>query len=69
MYETRALQKGKKSSHKKHHVAEWLISREMMDHAMRAIRTRIHIDRSYDIPYLAGYNLDGYTIFIDRHMP
>lgn len=27
------------------------------------------IDRSYDIPYIAGYSRDGSTVFIDRHMP
>jgi len=54
---------------KKHHVAAWLISTEMMDHAVRAIRGRCHLERGYDIPYLAGYSLDGHTIFIDRHMP
>jgi hypothetical protein len=27
------------------------------------------IDRSYDIPYIAGYSRDGRTVFIDRHMP
>lgn len=53
----------------KHHVAAWLISKEMTDHALRAIRSRIHLDRNYDIPYLAGYSLDGHMVFIDRHMP
>ena len=69
MYEKRETATGKKSAGKKHHVASWLISREMMDHAMRAIRQRTHLERGYDIPYLAGYSLDGHMIFIDRHMP
>lgn len=51
------------------HRPEWLIGQKMMDHAMKAIRARVHLERSYDIPYLAGYSLDGHTIFIDRHMP
>src|SRR5947209_1184539 len=51
------------------HVAEWLVSQEMMDHAVRAIRARARIDREHDVPYLAGYSVDGHTIFIDRHMP
>lgn len=50
-------------------VAPWLISKQMMDHAMRTIERRVYIVRDYDIPYLAGYSLDGHTIFIDRHMP
>ncbi|HZR36206.1 MAG TPA: hypothetical protein VFA75_12580 [Nevskia sp.] len=48
---------------------EWLIGQRMMDHAVKAIRARAHLERGYDIPYLAGYSLDGHTIFIDRHMP
>jgi hypothetical protein len=28
-----------------------------------------HFDRRHDIPYLAGYSLNGKTIYIDRHMP
>ena len=51
------------------HRPAWLIGQKMMEQAMRAIRARIHLERGYDIPYLAGYSLDGHTIFIDRHMP
>jgi len=48
---------------------EWLIGQRMMDHAVKSIRARTHLERTYDIPYLAGYSNDGHTIFIDRHMP
>ena len=51
------------------HRPEWLIGENMMDQAMKAICARVHLERGYDIPYLAGYSLDGHTIFIDRHMP
>jgi hypothetical protein len=57
-----------KAPHKGHR-PEWLIGQTMMDHAVKAIRARAHLERGYDIPYLAGYSLDGHTIFIDRHMP
>lgn len=57
------------SNKHRRHVAAWLISREMTDHALRAIRLHSHLERGYDIPYLAGYSTDGGTIFIDRHMP
>ncbi len=57
-----------KSPHQGHR-PEWLIGQKMMDHATKAIRARTHLERGYDIPYLAGYSLDGHTIFIDRHMP
>jgi hypothetical protein len=37
---------------------------------VRAIRRRVLvINRKYDIPYIAGYSVDGRTVFIDRHLP
>jgi hypothetical protein len=46
------------------------VSGLMLDRALDAIERRIKtIDRDHDIPYLAGYSLDGKTIFIDRHLP
>jgi len=37
---------------------------------VKAIRRRVRIiDRGYDIPYIAGYSVDGHTVFIDRHLP
>src|SRR5437868_5407003 len=37
---------------------------------VRAIRRRVRIvSREYDIPYIAGYSVDGHTVFIDRHFP
>jgi hypothetical protein len=27
------------------------------------------INRAHDIPYIAGYSVDGQTVFIDRHLP
>ena len=30
---------------------------------------KVTIDRTYDVPYLAGYSKDGKTIYIDRHFP
>lgn len=55
--------------HPKSHWPQWLIGKQMMEHAMKSICARVHLERGYDIPYLAGYSLDGHTIFIDRHMP
>lgn len=28
----------------------------------------IRVDKSYDIPYVAGYSEDGRTVFVDRHL-
>jgi hypothetical protein len=56
--------------HKKLHMPEWYVSSLMMDRALDAVVRRVkHLDREHDIPYLAGYSLDGNTIYIDRHMP
>jgi hypothetical protein len=49
---------------------EWYVSSLMMDRALDAIMRRVkHLDRRHDIPYLAGYSVDGKTIYIDRHVP
>src|SRR6516164_2509876 len=42
--------------HKKLKIPEWYVSSLVMD-------------RGHDIPYLAGYSINGKTIYIDRHMP
>jgi hypothetical protein len=56
--------------HKKLKLPEWYVSSLMMDRALDAICRRVkNLDRKHDIPYLAGYSLDGKTIYIDRHMP
>jgi len=42
----------------------------LKDKAVRqALARPIHIDRTWDIPYLAGYSKDGRTIYVDRHLP
>ncbi len=45
------------------------VSEEVLNEAAVAIFHRPIIDRDHDIPYVAGYSLDGRTIYIDRHMP
>jgi hypothetical protein len=56
--------------HQKLKLPEWYVSSLMMDRALDAICRRVKtLDRKHDIPYLAGYSLDGKTIYIDRHMP
>jgi hypothetical protein len=56
--------------HKKLRMPEWYVSSLMMDRALDAVMRRVkNLDRKHDIPYLAGYSLDGKTIYIDRHMP
>jgi hypothetical protein len=56
--------------HKKLRLPEWYVSSLMLDRAVDAILRRVRkLDRSHDIPYVAGYSEDGKTIYIDRHMP
>ena len=56
--------------HEKLRMPEWYVSSLMMDRALDAVMRRVkNFDRKHDIPYLAGYSLDGKTIYIDRHMP
>src|SRR5437868_10785836 len=56
--------------HKRLRLPEWYLSSLMMDRALDAVVRRVKkLDRAHDIPYLAGYSIDGKTIYIDRHMP
>lgn len=61
--------KSRKSPRIKLPTKDWLISRVMLQSALSAILKRIKVNRTYDIPYLAGYSNSGKTIYIDRHMP
>jgi len=56
--------------HKKLRMPEWYVSSLMMDRALDAVARKVKkLDRSHDVPYVAGYSKDGKTIFIDRHLP
>ena len=54
---------------RKVHRDDTLLSNDMLIHAVKAIMKRVRLDRMWDIPYLAGYSIDGKTIYIDRHLP
>jgi hypothetical protein len=46
------------------------IADEVLLDAVKAIRRRVRVvNREYDVPYIAGYSVDGHTVFIDRHLP
>src|SRR5215472_2040965 len=56
--------------HKRLRLPEWYVSSLMMDRALDAVVRRVKkLDRAHDVPYLAGYSIDGKTIYIDRHLP
>src|ERR1044072_904277 len=51
------------------HRSEDADDRVLLD-VVKAIRRRVKVvNREYDIPYIAGYSVDGRTVFIDRHLP
>lgn len=55
--------------HRKLRRPDWYVSSLMLERTLDAILKRVALDRSHDIPYLAGYSCDGKTIYIDRHLP
>jgi len=57
-------------AHRRLRISDTYVSSLMLDRALDAIAKRVGaIDRDHDIPYLAGYSLDGKRIYIDRHLP
>jgi len=59
MYEKRGVER--KSGKHPRHVADWEISNAMMDHAVRSIRARAHLERGYDIPLRAANRQEAET--------
>lgn len=57
------------TKHRKLRGEDWVISEMMLDRAIDAINRRITLVRRFDVPYLAGYSLDGKTIYIDKDLP
>ncbi len=58
------------SPHSRLRTPNWFVSSLMLDRALDAILRRVkRLDRTHDVPYLAGYSVDGKTIYIDRHLP
>jgi hypothetical protein len=57
-------------AHERLRAPDTYVSSLMLDRALDAILRRVgQYNREHDIPYLAGYSLDGKTIYIDRHLP
>jgi hypothetical protein len=51
------------------HKSEDIDNSVLLD-VVKALRRRVRaVSHDYDIPYIAGYSIDGKTIFIDRHLP
>lgn len=45
------------------------ISHAILRQAERAVRASVKVNHKYDVPYVAGYSIDGRTIYIDRDLP
>jgi len=46
------------------------ISNDVMLDVLKAVNARVKkLDRSHDVPYVAGYSQNGEKVYIDRHMP
>ena len=45
------------------------INDQELQDAIDKIISSVQVDSEHDIPYLAGYSVDGKTIYIDRHIP
>lgn len=54
---------------RKRDVDDWHLSNEILDETMVDILKQVKVSRDYDVPYLAGYSVDGKTIYIDRNIP
>ena len=47
----------------------WLLSSKEMDAVKAALMKGLRIDRTYDVPYVAGYNKQNTVVYIDHQMP
>jgi hypothetical protein len=50
-------------------IGDTLVSQTVLDQALRALLGQLRLDRTFDVPYLAGSSRDGRTVYIDRHLP
>jgi hypothetical protein len=48
---------------------DWHLSHTILDYALDDLAQSVKVDHTYDIPYVAGYNISGGTIYIDKDMP
>lgn len=47
----------------------WHLSAAMMKQSLAQMMKARTIDTTHEIPYVAGYSVDGKTIYIDRELP
>ena len=48
---------------------DWAISSAMLHESFDAIYAEVKVMRCYNVPYVAGYSMDGKVIYIDKDLP
>lgn len=48
---------------------DWAISAAMLHESFDAIYAEVKVMRCYNVPYVAGYSMDGKVIYIDKDLP
>jgi hypothetical protein len=50
-------------------VPDWHLSDAMLGRSAEALAKAVKVDQRYDVPYLAGYSVNGKRIYLDRRIP
>lgn len=45
------------------------INAMILDQTIECIKDQVDVNNDFDLPYVAGYSLDGKKIYLDRHLP
>lgn len=48
---------------------DWAVSSAMLHRTFDAIYAEVRVVRRYNVPYVAGYSVDGKTVYIDKDLP
>lgn len=48
---------------------DWAVSSAMLHRTFDAIHAEVRVVRRYNVPYVAGYSVDGKTVYIDKDLP
>ncbi|HQU07898.1 MAG: hypothetical protein B7X04_02840 [Parcubacteria group bacterium 21-54-25] len=49
--------------------SDWLLSDKILNEADREIVANAKVHSEFDVPYVAGYSVDGERFYIDRNLP
>ena len=51
------------------HKDDWKLNDQILSDAIKQIKKNFTVDCSHDIPYVAGYNKKGNTVYLDCELP